>query len=228
MKTHETGTVVRMGLRVLVVEDSLLVREGIIRLLGTRGHDVVATATRAEQVLGQAARHRPELVLMDIRLPPTFTDEGIRLSVAVRDRLPRTAVLVLSQYAEPAHATTLLQHDPRAVGYLLKDRILDAGVLDAAIDRVVAGETVIDPAVVAGLVGRSRPASPLDELTGRERDTLALMAEGLSDRGIAERLGVSATTVGTHVQAVFRKLRLPGSSGDNRRVLAVLTYLRER
>jgi DNA-binding NarL/FixJ family response regulator len=217
-----------MGLRTMVVEDSLLVREGMVRLLQSFGHCVVATASRAEQVLGQIARHRPRLVLMDIRLPPTLTDEGIRLSVTIRERHPGTAVLVLSQFAEPEHATTLLQQDPRAVGYLLKDRILDAGLLATAIDRLVAGETVVDPAVAHGLVNRPRAAGPLDELTGRERDTLALMAEGLSDRGIADRLSVSTTTVGTHVQAVFRKLHLPGSVDDNRRVLAVLTYLRER
>lgn len=212
----------------MVIEDSLLVREGIVRLLQSFGHTVVATASRAEQVLGQIARHRPRLILMDIRLPPTLTDEGIRLSVTIRERHPGTAVLVLSQFAEPEHATTLLQHDPRGVGYLLKDRIMEAGLLATAIDRLVAGETVIDPTVAQGLVNRARAAGPLDELTGRERDTLALMAEGLSDRGIAERLSVSTATVGTHVQAVFRKLRLPGSGDDNRRVLAVLTYLRER
>jgi DNA-binding NarL/FixJ family response regulator len=217
-----------MGLRAMVVEDSLLVREGMVRLLQSFGHTVVATASPAEQVLGQIARHRPQLVLMDIRLPPTLTDEGIRLSVAIRERYPGTAVLVLSQFAEPEHATTLLEHDPRGIGYLLKDRVLDAGLLAAAIDRLAAGETVIDPTVARGLVDRARTVGPLDELTGRERDTLALMAEGLSDRGIADRLSVSTTTVGTHVQAVFRKLRLPGSSDDNRRVLAVLTYLRKR
>jgi DNA-binding NarL/FixJ family response regulator len=136
--------------------------------------------------------------------------------------------LVLSQYTEPEHATTLLRQDPSAVGYLLKDRILDADLLADAIARVAAGEAVIDPEVVVALVGRPRTANPLDELTDRERDTLALMAQGLSDKGIAERLRVSTATVGTHVQAVFRKLRLPGSGTDNRRVLAVLTYLRER
>jgi DNA-binding NarL/FixJ family response regulator len=165
---------------------------------------------------------------MDIRLPPTHTDEGIRLTVAIRERYPGTAVLVLSQFAEPEHAATLVQQDPRSIGYLLKDRILDGGLLAAAITRLVAGETVIDRDVALGLVNRARAEGPLDELTGRERDTLALMAEGLSDRGIAERLSVSTTTVGTHVQAVFRKLGLPGSVADNRRVLAVLTYLRER
>jgi DNA-binding NarL/FixJ family response regulator len=217
-----------VGLRVMIAEDSLIVREGIIRLLQSFGHTVVATAARAEQVLGQVARHRPQLVLMDIRLPPTQTDEGIRLTVTIRERHPGTAVLVLSQYAEPEHVTTLVQQDPRGVGYLLKDRVLDQALLAAAINRLVAGETVIDPEVAAGLVNRPRQQGPLDELTGRERDTLALMAEGLSDRGIAERLGTSTTTVGTHIQAVFRKLRLPGSGADNRRVLAVLTYLRER
>jgi DNA-binding NarL/FixJ family response regulator len=217
-----------VGLPVLIVEDSLLVREGIVRLVQSFGHTVVATAIRAEQVLGQVARHRPRLVLMDIRLPPTHTDEGIRLTVAIRERYPGTAVLVLSQFAEPEHAATLVQQDPRSIGYLLKDRILDGGLLSAAITRLVAGETVIDRDVALGLVNRARAEGPLDELTGRERDTLALMAEGLSDRGIAERLSVSTTTVGTHVQAVFRKLGLPGSVADNRRVLAVLTYLRER
>lgn len=163
---------------------------------------------------------------MDIRLPPT--DEGIRLTLALRERRPGLPVLVLSQYAEPAHVTTLLEHDPRGVGYLLKDRILDAPMLADAIERVIGGGSVIDPTVVDALVRRPRLAGPLDELTGRERETLALMAEGLSDRGIAERLGVSLATVGTHGQSVFRKLALPGTASDNRRVLAVLAHLGNR
>ena len=171
----------------MVAEDSLLIREGLVRVLDGLGHTVVATATRADQVPGQMARHRPDLAVLDIRMPPTLTDEGIRCALSIRERHPRTAILVLSQYPEPAHAATLLEHDPRAVGYLLKERILDSGVLAGAIDRVHAGETVIDPTLVAGLVHRQRRAGPLDVLTGRERDTLALMAEGLSDRGIAER-----------------------------------------
>ncbi len=212
----------------LVVEDSLIVREGIVSVLTGLRHSVVATAGRAEQVLGLAARHRPDLVVMDIRMPPTFTDEGIRLSATLRQRRPGAPVLILSQYADAAHASSLLTSDPRGLGYLLKERLIDAEMLDAAVDRVTSGGTMIDPSLVADLIGRPRRESLLATLTARERDVLALMAEGCSDRGIADRLSVSVTTVGSHVQAVFRKLDLPDSVQDNRRVHAVLTYLRHR
>jgi DNA-binding NarL/FixJ family response regulator len=217
-----------VALRVLIVEDALIVREGLVRLVTGLGHTVIGTAGTAPQGIATARRHRPDLVLMDIRLPPTHTDEGIRATLELRRASPARPVLVLSQHAEPAHVTTLLRDDPRALGYLLKDRVLDTETLAGALDRVAASGTIVDPDLVGTLVGRPRGTGPLDRLTGRERETLALMAEGLTDRGIAARLGVSVTTVGTHVRAVFHKLDLPDGVTDNRRVLAVLTYLDRR
>jgi DNA-binding NarL/FixJ family response regulator len=213
--------------RVIIAEDSLLVREGIVSVLSRLGHQVAATATRAEQVLGLVNRHHPDLVLLDIRMPPTHTDEGIRLAVIIRARHPRVGILVLSQYADPGHAATLVEQAGTAVGYLLKDRLLDDDVLGDALRRIADNRTAIDPELVATLIRRPRPASALDGLTPRERDVLSLMAEGLSDKGIAGRLSVTTATVSTHVQAVFRKLDLPDSTVDNRRVLAVLSYLRQ-
>jgi DNA-binding NarL/FixJ family response regulator len=213
-------------MRLIIAEDALLVREGLTRLLAGLGHQVVATATRAEQVLSLVARHLPDVVIMDIRMPPTQTDEGIRLALAVRERHPAVAVLVLSQYSEPAYAATLLDAGTGKVGYLLKDRLLDRHVLNEAIRRLSAGGVVIEPLLVGDLLRRPRAEDPVGSLTDRERDVLALMAEGLSDRGIAERLSVSTTTVGTHIQSLFRKLELPRQPTDNRRVAAVLAYLR--
>jgi DNA-binding NarL/FixJ family response regulator len=165
--------------------------------------------------------------MLDIRLPPTFTDEGIRLAFTIRTRHPRIGILALSQYADPGHAASLSDQAGTAIGYLLKDRLLDTDVLDAAMSRIVRGETAIDPTLVDTLIRRRRTDSPLDRLTPRERDVLALMAEGMSDKGIAARLSVSTATVGTHAQAVFRKLDLPDNADDNRRVHAVLSHLRE-
>jgi DNA-binding NarL/FixJ family response regulator len=214
-------------MRLVVAEDSLLVREGLSRLLGQLGHDIVGVAVRAEQVLAMVTRYRPDVALLDVRMPPTFTDEGVRLAAAIRERQPTVAVLVLSQNVEPAVAEVLLDGGGWRTGYLLKDRLFDVAILDDALRRLVSGETVIDQDLVETLLGRARTDDPLQGLTQRERDVLALMAQGLSDRGIATRLSVSLPTVGTHVRNVYQKLSISAGSTDNRRVSAVLAYLRE-
>jgi DNA-binding NarL/FixJ family response regulator len=211
--------------RVALADDSLLIREGLAQLLSGLGHQVVIRADRPDRLLADVARHAPEVVLIDIRMPPTHTDEGLRAAAAIRARHPAIGTLVLSQYVVPAYATWLLEHAPARVGYLLKDRITDATALQDALQRVNRGETVIDSELVRSLV-RSRDGSgPLAALSERERQVLTLMAEGLSDRGIAERLVISLNTVGTHVRHIFTKLDLPDAPTDNRRVHAVLTWL---
>ena len=213
-------------MRVVIADDSLLVREGLLRLFGHLGWEVSGTAVRAEQVLSMVARSRPDVVLLDVRMPPTFTDEGVRLAEVIRERHPAVAVLVLSQAVEPAVAAVLMRDGGHKIGYLLKDRLFDAGLLDEALGRLVAGETVLDADLVELSIGRAGAGSSLQELTQRERDVLALMAQGLSDRGIADRLSVAMPTVDTHVRNVYRKLSIPAGEADNRRVSAVLTYLR--
>ncbi|GII63996.1 DNA-binding response regulator [Sphaerisporangium krabiense] len=215
-------------MRLIIAEDSLLAREGLNRLLGGLGHQVVATATRAEQVLGLVARHAPDAVVLDIRLPPTFTDEGLRLAAAIRRRHPRVAVLILSHYLENSYAAALLENGAARLGYLLKERLLDAAMLDEVLRRLHGGGTAVDPDVVAHLLAPRREHDALARLTGRERDVLALMAQGLSDRGIADRLALSVTTVGTHTHNVFRKLGIGDAPASNRRVNAVLAYLTGR
>jgi DNA-binding NarL/FixJ family response regulator len=212
--------------RVAIAEDSLLVRKGLVRILRDAGFGVVGESATVEELLALVERARPDAVLLDIRLPPTFSDEGLRAAAEIRTRMPSVALLVLSQYVEAEYALRLLEGSERSVGYLLKDRILEAGQLTDAIRRVVAGGVVVDPALVAQLLERRRRADPLEELTSREREVLALMAEGLTDRGIAQRLFVTPKTVETHIRHVFQKLSLPESALDNKRVLAVLTYLR--
>ena len=213
-------------IRVAIAEDSLLVRTGLARVLRDAGFDVVGVAAAAEQLLRLVDRERPDAVLVDIRLPPTHTDEGLRAAAEIRRRSPSIAVLVISQYIEAEYALRLVEGDERGVGYLLKDRILDVHQLTDAVRRVVAGGVVVDPALVSQLLGRRRKVDPLDELTSREREVLGLMAEGLTDRGIAERLYVTPKTVETHIRHIFAKLRLPETSLDNKRVHAVLAYLR--
>jgi DNA-binding NarL/FixJ family response regulator len=209
----------------MVVDDSLLVREGIVALLAARGHDVVEVADNPSAVPALVRAHGPEVVLVDIKMPPTYTDEGLRLAAGIRSRHPGTGVLVLSQYLVPAYATLLLDHSPERVGYLLKDSVLRPQVLEDALRRVAGGGTFVDPVLVAGMVTAH---ASLAVLSDRERQVLGLMAEGLSDRGIAERLTVSLQTVYTHVQHVFAKLELPATSSDNRRVRAVVAYLASR
>jgi DNA-binding NarL/FixJ family response regulator len=216
------------GLRLVIAEDSLLVREGLAKLLAGLGHQVVAVAVRAEQVMGLVARHSPDIVVMDIRMPPTFTDEGLRLAVTVRERHAGVGVVVLSQHVEPAYAGQLFGEGSQRTGYLLKDRLLDGASLDEALRLVAAGGCVVDPELVGLLMGRAVVRDPLGTLTERERDVLMLMAQGLSDRGVAERLSVSLATVATHVQSVYRKLGISDAPADNRRVSAVLAYLRTR
>jgi DNA-binding NarL/FixJ family response regulator len=215
-----------VALRLAVAEDSLLVRVGLRSLLRGAGFELVGEAETASELLDVVEREQPDAVLVDIRLPPTFTDEGLRAAAEIRARFDDVGLLVLSQYVEAEYALRLLDGDEQRVGYLLKDRILDVNQLTDAIARVVAGGVVVDPQLVAALLERRRRADPLDELTPREREVLALMAEGLTDRGIAERLYVTPKTVETHIRHVFEKLEIPESALDNKRVHAVLAYLR--
>jgi DNA-binding NarL/FixJ family response regulator len=215
-----------VALRLAVAEDSLLVRVGLRSLLRGAGFELVGEAETASELLDVVEREQPDAVLVDIRLPPTFTDEGLRAAAEIRARFDDVGLLVLSQYVEAEYALRLLDGDEQRVGYLLKDRILDVNQLTDAIARVVAGGVVVDPQLVAALLERRRRADPLDELTPREREVLALMAEGLTDRGIAERLYVTPKTVETHIRHVFAKLEIPESALDNKRVHAVLAYLR--
>jgi DNA-binding NarL/FixJ family response regulator len=212
-------------MRLITADDSLIEREGLSRLLDRLGHQVAATATRADQVLGLVVRHNPDVVVLDVRLPPTFTDEGIRLGTAIRRRHPRIAVLLLSHYVESSYATALLEHGTTKVGYLLKERLLDAETLDEVLHRLHGGGTAVDPEVIAGVLRPRDTRDPLARLTDREREVLSLMAEGLSDRGIAIRLAISDTTVGTHIRNLFRKLDIDATPSSNRRVHAVLAYL---
>jgi len=212
--------------RVIVAEDSPLLREGLARLLGDAGVVVTQTVADARTLLAGVAAEQPDVVLTDIRMPPTFTDEGLTAAVEIRNRYPDVAVLVLSQYSEAAYAERLLRDGATRVGYLLKDRVNDVATLYDALVRVAGGESVIDPEVVRTLVARPRQQNPLDRLTERERDVLALMAEGRSNQGIADRLHLSAKTVETHVGAIMAKLDLPDTPDDNRRVAAVVRYLR--
>jgi DNA-binding NarL/FixJ family response regulator len=212
--------------RLAIAEDSLLVREGLGRILRDGGFEIVGEAATIEETLRLVERAKPDAALVDIRLPPSYGDEGLRAASEIRARFPSVALLVLSQYVEAEYALRLLEGSERSVGYLLKDRILDAAHLTEAIARVLAGGVVVDPVLVAELLDRRRRADPLDQLTAREREVLGLMAEGLTDRGIAQRLYVTPKTVETHTRHIFQKLALSESALENKRVHAVLTYLR--
>jgi DNA-binding NarL/FixJ family response regulator len=216
--------------RVVIAEDSVLLREGLTRLLAEAGHDVVAAAGQAEEFLRAVGEHRPDVVVVDVRMPPTFTDEGLRAALVVRSRWPDVGVLVLSQYVEERYATELLSERPvkgggegSGVGYLLKDRVADLAEFLDALDRVAAGGSALDPEVVAQLLTRSR--HPLASLTVREREVLALMAEGRTNTAIAAMLFVSDGAVEKHINSIFAKLGLAPADRDHRRVLAVLRYL---
>jgi DNA-binding NarL/FixJ family response regulator/class 3 adenylate cyclase len=211
---------------VVLAEDSVLLREGVARLLADAGFDVVAQSGTADDLLRHVAMHKPNVAIVDIRMPPTHTDEGLRAATEIRDRHAGTSVLVLSQYVEPAYALELLSENAEGVGYLLKDRISDVDEFAAAVRRVAEGGSALDPAVVNQLVGKKRKDDPVDTLTPREREVLELMAEGRSNQAIAERMFVTLRAVEKHVTSIFEKLRLPASSDDHRRVLAVLAYLR--
>jgi DNA-binding NarL/FixJ family response regulator len=212
--------------QVVIAEDSLLVRTGLHRLLRDAGFNVVAEAATRDELLDATEHFVPDVALVDIRLPPSYGDEGLRAAAEIRARFPSIAVLVLSQYVEAEYALRLLEGAERSLGYLLKDRILDTAQLTNAIDRVLAGEVVVDSALVTQLLERRRRVDPLEELTPRERDVLSLMAEGLTDRGIANRLYVTPKTVETHARHIFQKLGLSESALENKRVHAVITYLR--
>jgi DNA-binding NarL/FixJ family response regulator len=212
--------------RVVVADDTMLVREGIVRLLRDAGIEVVAEAEDAQGLLHQVRLTGPDVVLVDIRMPPTHTDEGLVAAQAIRAEHPQVGVLVLSQYVEPSYAMRLIQEQPERVGYLLKERIFDIATVVDALRRIGDGETVIDPTIVSRLVGRRRRQDPLAALSEREREVLGLIAEGLSNRAIAARLYVTERTVEAHTTQIFQKLRLPESSDQHRRVLAVLTFLR--
>jgi serine/threonine-protein kinase len=212
--------------RVVIADDAVLVREGVARVLDDGGLEVVAKVGSAPELLEAVEADGPDVAVVDIRMPPTHADEGLVAAETIRRRWPAVGVLVLSQYVESEYALRLLDGGEERCGYLLKDRVLEGGELVAAVRRVGEGGVVVDPELVTRLVGRARPASPLDELTAREREVLSLMAEGLTDRGIGTRLFVTPKTVETHVRHIFRKLGLPTSVADNRRVHAVLTYLR--
>jgi DNA-binding NarL/FixJ family response regulator len=212
-------------MRVVIAEDLALLREGIASLLKDEGHEVVAAVGDADGLLEAAAAHDPDLAIVDVRMPPTQTDEGIRAAVELRRRQPDVAILILSQYVEERYATDLLSGGSAGVGYLLKDRVADVREFMSAARRVAAGGTAIDPEVVSQLLGRRRRTDMLDELTPREREVLALMAEGHTNASIAERLVVTGGAVEKHVRNVFMKLGLPQTDQQHRRVLAVLTYL---
>jgi DNA-binding NarL/FixJ family response regulator/class 3 adenylate cyclase len=214
------------GMRVVLADDSVLLREGVARLLEDAGFDVVAQGGTAEDLLRHVAMHKPDVAIVDIRMPPTQTDEGLLAAKQIRERFPDTGVLVLSQYVEPGYAMELLGENAEGVGYLLKDRVSDVEEFAGAVRRVGEGGSALDPAVVSQLVGRRRRDDPLEELTPREREVLELMAEGKSNQAIAERLVITLRAVEKHVTSIFTKLRLSASHQDHRRVLAVLTFLR--
>jgi DNA-binding NarL/FixJ family response regulator len=210
-------------LRIAIAEDSVLLREGLVRLLADEGHRVTAAEPDPERFLRAVTSDVPDVVVVDVRMPPTFTDEGLRAALVVRDRWPATGVLVLSQWVEERYATELISGRPHGVGYLLKDRVADVSDFLDALARVAAGGSVLDPEVVAQLLARSR--HPLGALTQREREVLALMAEGRSNSTIAATLTVSSGAVGKHINNIFAKLGLAPAERDHRRVLAVLRYL---
>jgi len=213
-------------MRVIVAEDLMLTREGIVRLLVDAGVDVVDTATDVDSALAAVSRHRPDAVLLDIRMPPTHTDEGIVAARLIRGTWPEIGLVLLSQYVEPAMALELIEQVPGGMGYLLKERVADVALIVDALRRVSEGETVVDPTIVARMLGRARRDDPLASLTEREREVLGLVAEGLSNAAIADRLVVGRRTVETHMTAIFAKLGLEETPDIHRRVLAVLKLLR--
>ena len=213
-------------LRVALADDAVLLREALASALAAAGFEVVGQAGDGAALLELVERTRPDVVVLDVRMPPTHTTEGLEAARTIRGRWPRTAILVLSQYVETRYAIDLLRDDPSGIGYLLKDHVTRVADLADAVRRVGDGGSVIDPEVVALLLGRPRGRSPLDELTPREREILALMAEGRSNQAIADRLGLEVKTVEGHVRAIFSKLSLEPAAVDHRRVLAVLAWLR--
>lgn len=212
-------------MRIVIAEDSAVIRAGLTEILTDRGHEVVAAVGDAEALKAAVAEHQPDIAIVDVRMPPDHTDEGLRAAIAIRRDRPGTAILVFSQYVETRYAADLLSSRSGGIGYLLKDRVANVGEFTDAIARVAAGGTALDPEVVAGMLSAARHASSLAALTARERDVLALMAEGRSNGGIAGHLVVSERAVEKHVSNIFSKLGLPPSDSGHRRVLAVLAYL---
>jgi DNA-binding NarL/FixJ family response regulator len=215
----------RGPLRIVVADDAVLLREGLLRLLAEDGHEVVAAVGDGLALVEAVVRHRPDVSVVDVRMPPTHTDEGLRAAITARSKVPGAPVLVLSQYVEPSYAGDLLADGAGAVGYLLKDRVARVEEFLDALERVARGGTVLDPQVVAQLLAGQRRDSALAALTPRERELLALMAEGHSNTAIAQRLVLSASAVEKHIGNVFAKLGLPPDDSQHRRVLAVLAYL---
>ncbi|MFC0429848.1 response regulator transcription factor [Kutzneria buriramensis] len=212
-------------MRVVIAEDSVLLREGLVRLLDGAGIQVVEAVGDADELLRAVADHEPDLVLLDVRMPPTHTDEGLRAALVIRRQWPTMAVLVLSQYVEERYASELLATETSGIGYLLKDRVADVGEFLAALRRVADGGTALDPEAVSQLLLRKR-SDPLTRLSPRERQVLGLMAEGRSNAGVADALVVSESAVAKHVNNIFSKLDLPPADSDHRRVLAVLRFLK--
>ncbi len=213
------------GMTVALADDTVLLREGIARLLADAGFEVVAQSDNPDDLLRHTAMHKPDVAIVDIRMPPTHTDEGLRAAREIRQRFPGTSVLVLSQYVEAAYAMDLFSESTEGLGYLLKDRVSDIEEFAAAVRRVAEGGSALDPEVVSQLLGRSRQHDPLEQLTPREREVLELMAEGRSNQAIADRMYVTLRAVEKHVTSIFTKLDLPATTDDHRRVLAVLAYL---
>jgi DNA-binding NarL/FixJ family response regulator len=212
-------------MRVVIAEDSVLLREGTVRLLEEAGIEVVGRAGDAEELLRKVRAHKPDVAIVDIRMPPDYGSEGLQAAADIRRELPSTGVLILSQYVEEYYVTQLMSAGTEGVGYLLKDRVADVDRFVDAVHRVAEGGSVLDPQVVAEMLGRRRPRGPLDTLTDRERDVLAAMAEGLTNREIAERIFISERAIERHVTSIFEKLGLAAGDGGHRRVLAVLAYL---
>jgi DNA-binding NarL/FixJ family response regulator len=213
-------------MRVVVADDVMLTRAGITRLLGDAGIDVVGEAADAQTLLHEVTAKKPDIAIVDIRMPPTHTDEGLVAALAIRAQHPNIGVLILSQYVEPVFAMRLIEDHPERSGYLLKERVFDVAILIDALHRIAEGETVIDPTIISRLVGNQRRHGPLAALTPREQEVLAMIAEGLSNRAIADRIYLSERTVEAHVTQIFLKLQLPGTPDRHRRVLAVITFLR--
>lgn len=213
-------------MRVMLADDAVLIREAIASLLVREGFTVLRQVASADELLRWLPHEQPEIVVLDIRMPPTHTDEGLRAARTIRERHPEVAILVLSQYEQVSYATELLERDEKRAGYLLKERVGDAQQFIAALREIAAGGTVVDAQLVRLLLAQRRLAEPLAQLTARERDVLELMAQGLTDLGIARRLFIEPNTVDTHNRNIFRKLALPADAAENRRVHAVLTWLR--
>jgi DNA-binding NarL/FixJ family response regulator len=213
-------------MRIVIADDTVLLREGAARLLEEAGHEVVAQAGDADDLLRKVRAHEPDVAVIDVRMPPDNSDDGLRAALTIRSELPEIGILLLSQYVEDRYFNELVSGGAEGVGYLLKDRVTEVERLAEAVERVAAGGSVLDPEVVAQMLGRTREEDPLDSLTAREREVLGLMAEGRTNRSIAEALFLSERAIERHITSIFGKLDLPTTEQDHRRVLAVLAYLR--